>query len=155
MSKKAVREYDGKRMLAECLTEHTGQPTLWNKLVQIKSTTNVDNLPSQYPWLNTTQLVAKPDQLIKRRGKAGLVLVKADYNKAIDWINERRDKPITVFNVTGVLDTFLIEQFYPHQQQDEYYICMLQHKLGYIPIGTYNMSYYSSTNIIYILHYYL
>jgi succinyl-CoA synthetase beta subunit len=29
----------------------------------------------KYPWLNTEKLVVKPDQLIKRRGKAGLIKV--------------------------------------------------------------------------------
>ena len=35
------------------------------------------------------KLVAKPDQLIKRRGKLGLIKVKADYEEAKGWISER------------------------------------------------------------------
>ena len=42
------------------------------------------------------ELVAKPDQLIKRRGKLGLVKVKASLEEANDWVQERMGKPITV-----------------------------------------------------------
>ena len=38
------------------------------------------------------KLVAKPDQLIKRRGKLGLIKVKADFNEAKQWIQERIGK---------------------------------------------------------------
>ena len=37
-------------------------------------------------------LVAKPDQLIKRRGKLGLIKVKTDLNGATSWIQERLGK---------------------------------------------------------------
>ena len=139
MSKKAVREYDGKRMLCDWLAQKTSQPIIWNKFCSITPTTHIKQLPDQYPWLNdsSVQLVAKPDQLIKRRGKAGLVLIKSDFDRAIQWIDERRDKEITVFNVTGVLDHFIIEQFWAHQQSDEYYIC-IQVKRNYDEILFYH-----------------
>jgi ATP citrate (pro-S)-lyase len=124
MSKKAVREYDGKRMLGRWLTEKTGQIQEWDKLAQISPSTQIDTLPSQHPWLSKDLLVAKPDQLIKRRGKAGLILIKADFPKAKQWIGERRDKEVTVERTSGILDHFLIEKFWPHQQADEYYICI-------------------------------
>jgi len=38
------------------------------------------------------KLVAKPDQLIKRRGKLGLIKVKADFDEAKQWIQERLGK---------------------------------------------------------------
>lgn len=41
-------------------------------------------------------LVAKPDQLIKRRGKLGLVKVKLDFDAAKAWIHEHMHKDITV-----------------------------------------------------------
>ena len=38
----------------------------------------LSKLPERHPWLLTTPLVVKPDQLIKRRGKSGLILLNAD-----------------------------------------------------------------------------
>ncbi len=44
------------------------------------------------------KLVAKPDQLIKRRGKLGLIKVKADYEEAKNWILERMGREEKVRN---------------------------------------------------------
>jgi ATP citrate (pro-S)-lyase len=52
--------------------------------------TNDSALPS---WIHNTKLVAKPDQLIKRRGKAGLLKLNADWPDAKAWIAERAGKP--------------------------------------------------------------
>jgi succinyl-CoA synthetase beta subunit len=41
----------------------------------------------------TTKLVAKPDQLIKRRGKAGLLALNKTWEEAKPWIAERAGKP--------------------------------------------------------------
>ena len=41
-------------------------------------------------------LVAKPDQLIKRRGKLGLVLVNKNIKQVQQWIEERLNKDIEV-----------------------------------------------------------
>ncbi len=51
---------------------------------------------SQHPWLLTTKLVVKPDQLIKRRGKGGLLLLNCSWPEAKEWIRERSGKEITV-----------------------------------------------------------
>jgi ATP citrate (pro-S)-lyase len=42
------------------------------------------------------KLVAKPDQLIKRRGKAGLLALNKSVSEAKGWIAERAGKPVTV-----------------------------------------------------------
>ena len=47
-------------------------------------------LPS---WVFTTKLVAKPDQLIKRRGKAGLLALNKIWEEAKPWIAEKAGKP--------------------------------------------------------------
>lgn len=44
-------------------------------------------------WVKSTKLVAKPDQLIKRRGKAGLLKLNADWADAKEWIVQRAGKP--------------------------------------------------------------
>jgi len=41
-------------------------------------------------------LVVKPDQLIKRRGKLGLILVNADIDAVKKWISERMAKDLQV-----------------------------------------------------------
>lgn len=44
------------------------------------------------PWLTNTALVVKPDQLIKRRGKAGLLAVNKTWQQVKAWITERMGK---------------------------------------------------------------
>lgn len=43
-------------------------------------------------WLANTPLVVKPDQLIKRRGKAGLLAVNKTWPEVKAWISERMGK---------------------------------------------------------------
>ncbi|KAF8931709.1 citrate synthase, partial [Podila verticillata] len=149
MSAKAVREYDGKLLLAHWLhrapvpttSSDSGskfiQPTtrlahisidtsLLNDKVQfdqqVRST--LDQLEVNHPWLLTHKLVAKPDQLIKRRGKSGLLLLNADWAEARQWIEKHAAKDVLVDSVAGVLKTFLVEPFIPHPSNTEYYICI-------------------------------
>lgn len=83
-------------------------------------------------WLAdpAVKLVVKPDQLIKRRGKAGLVGLNLSFTEVKAWIAERMKKEIKVEAVTGVLDHFIIEPFVPHAQADEYYICIQNERHG-------------------------
>ncbi|KAG0358814.1 citrate synthase-like protein [Gamsiella multidivaricata] len=151
MSAKAVREYDGKLLLAHWLlrtpvpassVSATGskfvQPP--TRLAHIRIDTALlntdkavfaqhvhkllDNLEQIHPWLLTAKLVAKPDQLIKRRGKSGLLLLNADWPQVRTWISEHAGKEVIVDNVGGVLKTFLVEPFIPHPANTEYYICI-------------------------------
>jgi succinyl-CoA synthetase beta subunit len=48
-------------------------------IVAVIPSTVLDKLPQKYPWLSTEKLVVKPDQLIKRRGKAGLIKLNASW----------------------------------------------------------------------------
>ena len=45
----------------------------------MKSLDELSALPKSAPWLLTERLVVKPDQLIKRRGKNGLVKLGVDW----------------------------------------------------------------------------
>ena len=49
-----------------------------------------------YIFLNFQKLVVKPDQLIKRRGKLGLIKVNVNLQEAKKWIDERMGKNIQV-----------------------------------------------------------
>jgi hypothetical protein len=68
------------------------------------------------------KLVAKPDQLIKRRGKSGLLALNKTWPEAKAWVAERAGKAQKVEHVEGVLRQFLVEPFVPHPDGTEYYI---------------------------------
>lgn len=70
------------------------------------------------------KLVAKPDQLIKRRGKAGLLCLNKDAAVSAEWIGARAGKPVQVEKTTGTLNTFILEPFLPHPDGTEYYVCV-------------------------------
>ncbi|KAF9976492.1 citrate synthase [Actinomortierella ambigua] len=159
MSAKAVREYDGKLLLAHWLlrssipatttesastagskfvqpptrlahisidTAHLGDKAVFDQHVQ----STLNQLEQQHPWLLTHKLVAKPDQLIKRRGKSGLLLLNADWQQAREWIVQHAGKEVLVDNVAGILKTFLVEPFIPHPSNTEYYICINSDRFG-------------------------
>ncbi|KAF9255440.1 ATP citrate lyase isoform 2 [Marasmius fiardii PR-910] len=139
MSSKAIREYDAKLLLFYWLTRsplinpslqlgpsatpdypRVAQP-LWDEDTQ--SLTPVDALPR---WVSESgiKLVAKPDQLIKRRGKAGLLALNKTRDEAYAWISERAGKIQKVESVSGPLTSFIIEPFIPHPSNTEFYVCI-------------------------------
>ena len=75
-------------------------------------------------------LVAKPDQLIKRRGKLGLVGINKTIGEVREWLEERMDKQIQIDAATGKLNTFIVEPFLPHEQSDEFYVCIYATRSG-------------------------
>ncbi|KAJ3337312.1 citrate synthase [Gonapodya sp. JEL0774] len=79
-----------------------------------------------FPFLTEAgrKWVAKPDQLIKRRGKAGLLGINLDWAGARAWIAERAGKKVAIGQVSGGLHTFIVEPFVPHAGTDEYYVCI-------------------------------
>ncbi|GLB39002.1 putative ATP citrate lyase citrate-binding [Lyophyllum shimeji] len=143
MSSKAIREYDAKLLLAYWLERappvapHAICKTKFQfpapKVAQISwdaetnSITPDTKLPS---WVFTTKLVAKPDQLIKRRGKAGLLALNKTWDEAKAWIAERAGKPQKVESVTGTLNNFIVEPFLPHPSNTEYYVCITSAREG-------------------------
>jgi hypothetical protein len=84
----------------------------------------LDQAEATYPWLLVpgSKFVAKPDQLIKRRGKSGLLALNKTWAEAKEWVAERAGKPQRVETVDGVLRQFLVEPFVPHPDGTEYYI---------------------------------
>ena len=146
MSAKAIREYDGKIILNYHLST---SPTVLAlnqapRLVQVavlavdpstqtpldQDSIN-DQLQSQFtqiesncPWIKEKKLVAKPDQLIKRRGKSNLILLNAEWNQVKQWISERAGRPIDISGIQGRLTHFLVEPFVEHGKQEECYVCI-------------------------------
>jgi ATP citrate (pro-S)-lyase len=83
-----------------------------------------DTIVQASPWLKERPLVAKPDQLIKRRGKAGLLAVNKSFDECKQWIMDRMCKEQQVESVVGTLTHFIMEPFVAHEQSEEHYICM-------------------------------
>ncbi|KAH6592709.1 hypothetical protein BASA61_004475 [Batrachochytrium salamandrivorans] len=81
---------------------------------------------TQHPWLlaSNVRLVCKPDQLVKRRGKNGLLGINLDWPAVKEWITARAGQKIKIDHNTGYLHTFLVEPFCPHSQDTEFYICI-------------------------------
>ena len=122
MSAKACREFHGKNLLSRFMKEEGFDVD--DRAALIKPDTDITLLEDSEPWISTSRLVVKPDQLIKRRGKAGLIGVDLDLPAVKSWVGERMNKPIKVEAVTGTLDTFIVEPFVEHGQEDEYYVCI-------------------------------
>ena len=136
MSVKPIREHAGKALLEKLLPEISGGKhkmghagvLVTPSVLDSTSNGSWDKILEQNPWLKTTNLVAKPDQLIKRRGKAGLIAVNKTFDEAKQWVMDRMCKEQKVEHVTGQLTHFLVEPFVPHKQEQEHYICMLSHR---------------------------
>ncbi|CEJ79942.1 Putative ATP-grasp fold succinyl-CoA synthetase-type [[Torrubiella] hemipterigena] len=140
MSAKSIFEADGKAILNYHLTRAPAikpsplpVPTKHNAAPRLAHLTfpedaNVEDVLNQaevtYPWLLQAgaKFVAKPDQLIKRRGKSGLLALNKTWPEAKAWVAERAGKEQKVEHTSGVLRHFLVEPFVPHPQDTEYYI---------------------------------
>ena len=140
MSAKSILEADGKAILNYHLTRAPvikpyplPAPTTHNPPSRLASLyfpedaavkDILDQAEVTYPWLLVpgSKFVAKPDQLIKRRGKSGLLALNKTWAEAREWIEARAAKDVQVESVTGVLRQFLVEPFVPHPQETEYYI---------------------------------
>ena len=75
-------------------------------------------------------MIAKPDQLIKRRGKLGLIKIKTDLHEAQGWIKEKMASPFKIGNTQGKLRNFIIEPFVPHTDEEEMYCAIYSTKTG-------------------------
>jgi ATP citrate (pro-S)-lyase len=130
MSAKAIREYHGKKLLAKYVSEcSNGIHEMDSRSILVTpESCDYEAFALSEPWLCTTPLVVKPDQLIKRRGKAGLVGIRLTYSEVQTWIAERMGKSWTMDGVTGILTHFIVEPFVPHSNDDEYYACLQSHR---------------------------
>lgn len=113
MAAKAIREATGKDLINRKLS--SGTKVAKCRFVPITGDTNWIDIANEYPWLKTEKLVVKPDQLIKRRGKLGLIKVNADLPTVQKWVEQRMNKEQRVGKATGKLKTFIIEPFVPHK----------------------------------------
>ncbi|KAI1372256.1 hypothetical protein F4677DRAFT_432872 [Hypoxylon crocopeplum] len=140
MSAKSIFEADGKAILNYHLTrapvikpsplpkptKHNPPPRLASLYFPEDADVNavLDQAEITYPWLlhAGSKFVAKPDQLIKRRGKSGLLALNKTWAESKAWIAERAGKVQKVEHTEGALRQFLVEPFVPHPEGTEYYI---------------------------------
>lgn len=140
MSAKSIFEADGKAILNYHLTrapvikpsplpkptKHNPPPRLASLYFPEDADVNavLDQAEITYPWLlhDGAKFVAKPDQLIKRRGKSGLLALNKTWAEAKAWIAQRAGKVQKVEHTEGALRQFLVEPFVPHPDGTEYYI---------------------------------
>ncbi|CAF1024122.1 unnamed protein product [Adineta ricciae] len=126
MSTKAIYEVTGKKIL----NKYLGSTAAECRCVGIDADTDWNELVASNAWLKSERLVAKPDQLIKRRGKLGLIKANVDLQGAKDFIAENLNKEISIGHTTGKLKHFIIEPFLSHENADEMYICIYSNREG-------------------------
>jgi ATP-citrate lyase beta-subunit len=129
MAQRGIREYDGKKMLANYWREYFGKDFNYpGKIVLVDPKTKLDDLPKKYKWLKEEKLVIKPDQLFGKRGKHGLIKANANFAEAKKWIKEHMNKETQIGKVTGILTHFIIEPFIPHK--GEFYVAIKSNREG-------------------------
>ncbi|CBZ54438.1 cDNA FLJ55447, highly similar to ATP-citrate synthase, related [Neospora caninum Liverpool] len=93
--------------------------------VAVDSTTDLEDLPSAHPWLLTSRLTVKPDVLLKRRGKSGLVKLDLSWADAQKELKALMGTQFTMQGLTGTLDHFIVEPFFPHDvAANEFYVAI-------------------------------
>uniref|UniRef100_A0A9J8AUA3 ATP-citrate synthase n=1 Tax=Cyprinus carpio carpio TaxID=630221 RepID=A0A9J8AUA3_CYPCA len=143
MSAKAISEQTGKEFLYKHICTTAAVQNRF-RYANVTAETDWKRLVQDHPWLLTERLVVKPDQLIKRRGKLGLVGVNLDLEGVKKWLQTRLMKETMVGKAKGILKNFLIEPFVAHKQEEEFYVCiyaaregdyMLFHHEGGVDVG--------------------
>ncbi len=120
MAQKPIYEYDGKKLIASELPKYYPEFKYHGKLAILTPETDFNKLAEENPWLKTDKLVAKPDQLFGKRGKANLLLLDADFDQLKKFAAEKLDKIFEIGGKKGKLMRLLVEPFIPHDT--EYYI---------------------------------
>ncbi|KAL7044033.1 hypothetical protein ACKWTF_001747 [Chironomus riparius] len=128
MSAKAIREATGKELINKYLEGGNETGTQKSRFASVTESTDWSQLVVEHPWLESTPLVVKPDQLIKRRGKLGLIAVNKNFQQVKQWVNERMGKDQKIGNAVGKLRNFIIEPFVPHKDAEEAYVCIYSHR---------------------------
>ncbi|MHA1754618.1 MAG: ATP citrate lyase citrate-binding domain-containing protein [Candidatus Odinarchaeia archaeon] len=127
MARKAIREFQGKEILSRNFKNYVPDPWQYPfKAVEVNPSTNLEGLEAEHPWLKEEKLVVKPDQVIGKRGKNQLIKVNAELNEVKEFIKNLRGKKIKIGKREGEINYFIIEKFYPHE--NEYYLAFTNHR---------------------------
>eukprot|EP00070_Physeter_catodon_P050343 XP_028357237.1 ATP-citrate synthase-like [Physeter catodon] len=107
------------------------QALLRGVCVGVSSSTDIEGLPRTHPWLLTSRLVLKPDVLLKRRGKSNLVKLNLDWAGVQAELQKLLGKEIDFEGLRGPLDHFIVEPFFPHDEDNnEYYVAIRTLRTG-------------------------
>ncbi|KPJ01339.1 ATP-citrate synthase [Papilio xuthus] len=122
MASKAIYEATGK----DLITRHIGSGTALVpcRFAVFEESTVWEDEIGKNPWLTKESLVVKPDQLIKRRGKLGLVGVNKSAADVRRWLAEHAGKEQQVGAALGKLRRFVVEPFVKHDANEEMYLCI-------------------------------
>lgn len=120
MAQKRIYEYDAKNLIASQLPKYYPEFDYPRKLAVIEYDTDIDKLADENPWLKTEKLVAKPDQLFGKRGKANLLLLDANLDQIKTFCKDKLNNEYVIDGTKGKLLRMLIEPFIPHKK--EYYV---------------------------------
>ena len=114
-----LTEYDSKNILKKYFKENT-------ELIYIPQNISITsgNIPNEID-INSSSLIVKSDQLIKRRGKNNLLKPNITYDKVIDWIKDTSSKTINIDDVSGTITNFIVEEYIHHEENEEYYISIV------------------------------
>jgi len=122
MSARAISEASGKRLLNQQLGSDSGAAQC--SFAAFEEGDDWNKIEKENPWLLSQKLVVKPDQLIKRRGKLGLIKVNTDFDTVKAWVAEKMAQNQKIGKATGKLRKFIVEPFLPHTQTEEAYVCI-------------------------------
>lgn len=77
MAQRGIREYDGKRIIANNWKDYFDDAFEYEfRSVLVTPETDFENLPKEHPWLLETPLVAKPDMLFGKEENLDLFYLK-------------------------------------------------------------------------------
>uniref|UniRef100_W5JYI4 ATP-citrate synthase n=1 Tax=Astyanax mexicanus TaxID=7994 RepID=W5JYI4_ASTMX len=125
MSAKAISEQTGKDFLYKHICTTAAVQNRF-RYANVTAETRWDQLVQDHPWLLTERLVVKPDQLIKRRGKLGLVGVNLDLQGVKEWLRPRLMRETTVRSHTH---THTSHSYIIHSEE-EFYVCIYAAREG-------------------------
>ncbi|MFX0150753.1 MAG: ATP citrate lyase citrate-binding domain-containing protein [Candidatus Hodarchaeota archaeon] len=120
MAQKSIYEFAAKQLLAQELPKYFPNFNYHNMLAVVTPDTDLEKLATENPWLKSEKLAAKPDQLFGKRGKAGLLLLDADFEGLKTFASEKLGKEFVIGTTKGTLERILVEPFVPHSK--EYYV---------------------------------
>lgn len=129
MAQKSITEFDAKRIIQKNWLKYFKNLKLQSQFAKVNSS------DIKFPdWVNNRRLVAKPDMCFGKRSKNNLVLLNKNSKEVKDWIKEVsssntkvyskfdiQNKPVGNYK-EGILTNFLIEEFVPHAQSEEFYL---------------------------------
>lgn len=129
MAQRPIREYEAKRMLAEHWRRYVGELFDFpGRLAGVTPETDLEELAAENDWIGKEKLVVKPDMIVGKRGKHGLILLDKSWKDAKRWLEEKRGGEAAVGEVTGRLTHFLIEPFV--KAEKEYYLAIKSGRFG-------------------------